>query len=115
VFVPRRLRRADAEETGFGRVVDLEGGVVDGEALVEQLLELAADAVTVVAGVVDEHVCRERGEAARDLPDVQVVHVLDVRVRGDRTPDLLDAHPFRRCLEQDAAGVAQQPSGGSAA
>ena len=36
---------------GFGRVVDLEGGVVDGEALVEQLLELAADAVAVVAVV----------------------------------------------------------------
>ena len=49
-------------------MVDLEGGVVDGEALVEQLLELAANAVAVVAGV-DEHVCRERGEAARDLPD----------------------------------------------
>jgi len=45
-----------------------EGGVVDGEALVEQLLELAADAVAVVAGV-DEQVCRERAEAARDLPD----------------------------------------------
>lgn len=44
---------------------------------------------------------------------MQVVHVLDVRVRGDRTPDLLDAHPFRRCLEQDAAGVAQQPPGGA--
>src|SRR5712691_523702 len=46
-------------------VLDLESRVVDAEALVEQLLELAADRMAIVAGV-DEHVRRERREARPD-------------------------------------------------
>src|SRR2546422_464985 len=91
-------------------VIDLEGRVVDAEALVEQLLELAADRMAIVAGV-DEHVRGKRREARADLPDVQVVHALDVRMGGDRGADRLDAHPGRRRLEQDAARVAQEPVG----
>ena len=75
-------------------------------------LELAAEPVAV--GVrLDEHVRRERGEAAADLPDVQVVHLGHVRVARHRAADLVDVEVRRRHLEQHAARVAEQPDGGA--
>ena len=67
------------EEAIVGLVVDLKSRVVDLEALFEELLELSADAVAVVARV-DEDVGRERGELGADRPDVEIVKVFDVRV-----------------------------------
>jgi hypothetical protein len=75
-------------------VVDLQRRMVDPEATLEHGLELTPDRVAVVA-VVDEDVCRERGEAGGDLPDVQIVDVGDVPMRGERGADRLDAHPLR--------------------
>src|SRR4051794_17400453 len=46
----------------LGLVLDLQGGVVDAEALVEHMLELVADPVAVVARG-DEDVRGEGGEA----------------------------------------------------
>ena len=46
-------------------------------------LELAPDRVAVVVAA-DEHVRRQRGEAAGDLPDVQVVDLDHAGVRGHR-------------------------------
>jgi len=86
-------RFSDRHQLIRARVVDLEGGVVDAEPLVDHLLELAPDAVAVISRC-HQHVCRQRGEAGGDLPDVQVVHRVDVLVSGDREPDLLCAHPF---------------------
>jgi len=57
-------------------VVDLQRRVLDAEALVEQLLQLAPASVAVVPRG-DEHVRRERDEAGRDLPHVEVVHLGD--------------------------------------
>ena len=50
--------------------------MVEPEPLVEQRLELAADPVAVLVPR-DEHVGRQGREAARDLPDVQVVEARD--------------------------------------
>ena len=57
-------------------MLDLDGGVVDPELLVEHRLELAPDPVAVLVPP-HEHVCGQGREAARDLPDVQVVEARD--------------------------------------
>ena len=54
------------------------------------------------------HVGGQRREARRDLPDVQVVHLLDARVGRHRRADLARVHPLRRALQQHPARVAQQ-------
>ena len=46
---------AELDQLPFAAVIDLEGCVVDLEALLEHLLEFAADRVTVVVWL-DEHV-----------------------------------------------------------
>src|SRR5581483_4053533 len=101
----------DRQQPLAARVVDLERRVGDAEPLAEEPLELAPDAVAVVARM-DEHVRREGGEPRSDLPHVEVVHGGDVRVVGERAPDLLDAHPGRRDLEQHAPRVSEQTVGG---
>ena len=62
--------------------------MVEPKALVEHLLELEADAVAV-GGRLDEDVGRERGEAARHRPDMQVVRVDDPGMGGDGAADLV--------------------------
>ena len=81
---------------------------VDAEALAQQLRELAAVRLRVAAGA-HRHVRRDRREAGGDLPHVQVVHLDHVVLRGQRVADLLRVEVARGGLEQDAAGVAQQP------
>ena len=74
----------------------------------EQLGELAAVGLRVAAGA-HRHVRRDRGEAGRDLPDVQVVHLDHVVLRGEHVADLLRVEVARRGLEQHAPGLAQRP------
>src|SRR5579871_3375 len=88
-------------------VVDLQRRVVEVEPSVEHLLDPAARGVAVGARP-DEHVRRERGEAARHRPDVEVVHLDDLVVRRDRVGDRLRIDLLGRALEEDAAGVAQE-------
>src|SRR5438876_169555 len=66
-------------------MVDLQRRVIDLEAFREQTFELAPDRVAVVAGT-DKDVRRERWEAGRDRPHVQVVHVGHARVLGCALP-----------------------------
>jgi hypothetical protein len=68
-------------------MIDLEGGVLDSKVRLEQLLELGAHAVAVVARR-HEHVRREGGEAGADLPDMQIVDVRDTRVLLEAAPSL---------------------------
>ena len=105
----RRVRRAASGAGGAGRprgssaarrercgldgeqisadVIDLQGRVVEAEALTQQRLHVAPGGVAVAVGA-DEHVRRERGEATGDFPHVQVVHLDDARAlhqcRADR-------------------------------
>src|SRR3954462_3244181 len=67
---------ADNVEQPVGRVVDLQGGVLNPESPGQAGLEPAADAVAVLAPA-DEHVGGESGKAGADLPDVQVMNVRD--------------------------------------
>ena len=77
------------------------------EAVFEQRLEGAAHLVAVVAGAHDD-VRRQRREPRCDLPHVEVVHLDDARLRGERAADLvgveagggrLHEHPPRRLQE----------------
>ena len=68
----------------------------------EQLLELAPDAVAVVAGR-DEHVGGERGEAGGHLPHVEVVDLDHAGVAGERAADRVGVEAARRALEQHPA------------
>src|SRR5881392_1727577 len=71
---PRREPRlADLDELG-GRVLDLEGRVLQAETLSQEPLELAPDAVAVGPRL-DEDVRREGRELGRHLPNVEVVHL----------------------------------------
>ena len=80
--LPEPRRSDHLDEPGVAGVVDLERRVLDPELVVEQPLELAAPAVAVLAGP-DEDVRRERREARRDRPDVEVVHLDDARRRRE--------------------------------
>ncbi len=99
------------EETSGLVVIDLQGGVRDPEALVQQLLQLLPDLVAVVAGP-DQDVGRQGGEARGDLPHVQVVDVGDARMAGEALADLAGLHPNGGGFEEDPARVAQQLIGG---
>ena len=93
-------------------MIDLQGHVVDAEALAEDALEVPAHRVAVVAGP-DEHVRGERGEARGDLPHVEVVDLDDSGLGGHRATDRLGIHALGRRLEQDAPRIAQQAPAGA--
>ena len=82
--------------------------MVEPKALVEHLLELEADAVAV-GGRLDEDVCRERGEAARHRPDMQVVRVDDPGMGGDGAADLVGRRRLGGGEEEDAPRLLQKP------
>src|SRR5581483_7841181 len=77
--VPAAGPQAPDREQPLGGVLHLEGRVLEAEAGVQQLLELAPHAVAVLVAL-DEHVSRERREVGADLPHVQVVQAGDARV-----------------------------------
>ena len=88
-------------------MVDLKGRVPELEALLEQALEPPASVVTVDART-DEHVRRQRGEAARHGPHVEVVHLGDVGIGGESARDVVGIDPCRRGLKEDPARLANQ-------
>ena len=90
------------------RVLDLERRVLEPEALAPAAASSSRRRAWQSAPGVDEHVRRERGEAARQRPDVQVVHLDDARLGDDRAPDLLRVDVAGRRLEQDPRRLAQQ-------
>src|SRR5512146_791190 len=94
----------DRRRAGAGDVVDLQRRVLEGEALLQHPLDLPADGMAVALGAA-EHVRRERGEAARHRPDVQVVGLDDARHRRDRRADLVRVELPRRDLEEDPRGL----------
>ncbi len=88
-------------------VVDLQRRVVEAEALVQHRLHRAPRRVAVAVGA-DEHVRGERREAARDLPDVQVVNLDDVRLGDERRADRLRVETLGRGLQEDPPGGAHE-------
>src|SRR5579859_1513787 len=88
-------------------VIDLQGGVLQAEALLEQPLQPPPRVVAVGLGL-DEHVCRERREAARHRPHVQVVYLDDVVCAGERARHRIGIDARRCRLEEDAPRVAQE-------
>src|SRR5579862_6275361 len=86
----------DLERWLGGRlVVDLQRRVPDSEPFRQHALQAAATLVAVVAGPHDD-VRRKCDEARGDLPDVQVVHLDDTRLAGERSADLLGVQSSRR-------------------
>lgn len=71
-----------------GRMVDLEGGVVDLEPFSEQALKVTAQLVAVLAGRHGD-VGRQRGKAGSDFPHVEVVDFDHPWLGGERFADLL--------------------------
>src|SRR5271166_1269927 len=67
-------------------VIDLEGRVVQAEALVQHPLELAARGMAVAIRR-DEHMGRQGREAARHLPHAQVVDLGDAGLGHERLAD----------------------------
>jgi hypothetical protein len=93
-------------------MVDLEGRMVDPEALCEELFELTAHGVTV--GICcNQDIGGEDGVARRELPEMQVVYRLDLFGLHHRRPDRVGRHAFRRALEQHAKSFALEPVAGS--
>jgi len=90
------------------RVIDLEGGVLHMEVLLEKALEVEPDQVAVVLGV-HEDMGGERWETRRELPDVEVVHVDDMRMRRQGAADHLGIQVSGRRLEEHPARLAEQP------
>ena len=76
--------------------------------LLEKALEVEPDRVAVVVGV-HEDVGGERRETRRQLPDVEVVDVDDVRVRRERGADHLGVQVGRGRFEEHPARFAEQP------
>jgi hypothetical protein len=89
---------------GPAAVIDLEGRVLDAEAVIEHTFKVAADRMTVIPRM-DKHMRGERWEVGADRPDMKVVNTLHVRVRGERLPDLFDVHALGSRFEQDTTGV----------
>ena len=95
-----RIRRRDLQKAG--RVVDLQGGVVQTEALVQGRLHCPPGGVAVAVGG-DQHVRRQRREAARDFPDVKVVDLHHTGLAHQRLTDQLGIDPRRRRLQEHTA------------
>ncbi len=89
-------------------VIDLEGRVVNAEALADERLQLPAALMAIVAGR-DHDVGRKRREARGHLPDVQVVHLHHAGVRGQRAADRLRIQAGRSRLHEHPPGREQQP------
>src|SRR5918997_1102355 len=79
-------------------VVDLEGGMGDTVLAREEVFELAAARVAVLA-TADQDVGRERREAGGDLPDVQVVDLRYALGAGHPAADLFGADAAGGSLE----------------
>ena len=82
-------------------MLDLPGGVLDSEAVVQQLFEVTPRPVAVLVRS-DEDICGECGEAAGDFPDVQVVDLADVGDAGHGASDGLGVDAFGSSSEEDA-------------
>jgi predicted ester cyclase len=76
----------------------------------EELLELAAPSVAVVAPL-DENVRRERGEPGGDRPDVEVVDLDDARSLGQAPTEPTRVDAGWRTFEQDVHGVTDHAPG----
>ena len=86
--IPRRadLDRLMVRQQRLGLVLDLQRRVVEPEALAQHPLQARATVVAVVVPP-DDDVSAQAREPGRDLPDVEVVHGDDARVRRKRMTD----------------------------
>ena len=96
----RRRAPLDLDELGMV-AVDLKSRVGDAEALADQRFEIVEQLMGVGSRLGDD-VGGERREAARDRPDMQVVHLLHPGVIRHRLADLVGVTSGRGFLHQDA-------------
>jgi NCS1 family nucleobase:cation symporter-1 len=108
VLAVPRGRRPAGRDVG---VIHLQGGVRDAVLAGEELLQVGPHGMAVPARR-DEHVRGGGGHPRGDLPDMQVVHLGDVRARRHRGADRLRVQPRRRRLQEDPPGVPDQPGPG---
>ena len=73
-------------------MIHLQRRVVDPEAVVQQLLELAPAAAVAVVARPHQHVRGQRREARGDLPHVQVVDLDDAGRTRESATDVLGSH-----------------------
>ncbi len=104
------LQRLDVEQR-FVLVVDLQGGVLDLEGVVDEPVHRPAGDVAVGV-LIDGHVGGEGGEAGGDFPDVEVVDFDDAGLGGEGLADGVGVDPLRCGFEEDAPGGFHQSVAG---
>src|SRR5690349_3880536 len=80
------------------RVIDLERGVLDVEALAQHLFDLTADGVAVGAAC-HQDVRRQYRDTGRNLPQMEIVHLAHEGRMRHGPPDLLRSRSLRCTLE----------------
>src|SRR5450755_1088648 len=94
-------------------VLELDGGVVDVELLVEAGLYVAQDAFAYRRrNVGDGNVAGQGAGFRSDVPDVQVVDVVDAFDGANRGCDAVDLNAARGAFEQDVQGLAHDAGAG---
>ena len=89
------------------RMFDVE---VAAQAVLEHVEHDRAPAVGEHVGLHDD-VHGQHGQARRDGPHMQVVHVAHAGQAGQVRPDLAQVDAARACLEQNVDRIGEQPPG----
>ena len=101
------VHRDDAAGPGNGaaHVFELDGGVVEMEAIAQHPVEPGEDAIALRGRhVLDQDVAAQRMRARTEAPDVQIVDVeyaIDAAHRGD---DVIEIDAARQAFEQNIQG-----------
>ncbi len=90
---------------GAFAALDLYGGMVEAEALLQARLDVSHDPPRVLT-LADAGMQRHHAAALRDRPDMHMVHALDACDIGDQVgADRARVELARRPFEQDMAGI----------
>lgn len=91
---------------------ELQGGVLDAEAVVEFALGAEDESVVPVGSCHDE-MGGEGGFGCADAPDVEVVHVDDFGKSDEVGLDCIDIYAYGDSVEREVDGVSQELPGAS--
>src|SRR5262245_37157152 len=115
VFVLRRVHRDSASAFGDGAtdMLELDGSVVDVEAVGEHVIQAEQD--DVAAGgrdVFDQHMATERVGAGAEAPDVKIVYVENAFDGAHAGGDIRQVNAAGQAFEQDVQRFANDIPGG---